>query len=233
MKTPRADATRAAHARACVRRVMAVGLTIGMVSGCAGEQEPPPRPELVWVDGAPTGELESDEWVRAAREADFAEAWASNVADFSLPALSSTWNDFAIESFVSRVEADLLHKRPRVYLGPRPMAPVLVAVDDDGRGAVVAACVDALDTKPADDDGNDWPLLRYYPLELTTDGERRMARGRSPQEPFTLPDGTELSDDYCDTLAIPRAVFDPAPDLEALARKDMDDVVAPTYAPTP
>lgn len=233
MTTSRVDAAPADHRQLVVRRVMSVGLMLGLLGGCAWTEEPPPRPELVWVDGAPTGELESDEWVQAAREADFAHAWASNVADFSLPTVTSSWNDFAIKSFVSHVEADLLHGRASVFLGPRPMAPVLVQVDDDGKRALVAACVDALETQPAYDDGNDWPLVRYYLLEMTEDGERRMARGRSPQEPFILSDGTELTDDYCDTVPIPRAVFDPAPDLEALARKDMDDVVAPTYAPTP
>lgn len=189
------------------------------------------RPALIWVDGLPSGELESDEWVKAAREAEFTRAWAANTADFSLPAVTSVWDADTIHDFAAAVQIDLLRGAPHVQLGPRPIAPVVVQVDDDGKGAVVAACVDAVEMQPPYDDGNDWPLLRYYPLELTESGERRMARGRPPEEPFVLPDGTELTHEYCKTMTIPRAVFDPLPDLDALARKDRDDVVVPPLEP--
>ena len=191
----------------------------------------PTKPELVWVDGAPSGTLESDGWVKAVRDAELAFAWASNEADFTLPEVTSTWSNFSIHSFAASVQADLLHGTPRVYLGPVPLAPVAVQVDDDGKGADVAACVDAVETQPTYDDGNDWPLLRYYPLELTESGDRRMARGRPSHEPFLLPDGSELTDEYCKTLTIPRAVFNPVPDLEALARKDREDVLVPPLEP--
>ncbi|ADG76188.1 hypothetical protein Cfla_3309 [Cellulomonas flavigena DSM 20109] len=183
------------------------------------------------MGGRPSGPLESDEWVETVREAEFVLAWASNEADFTPPEVTSTWSNFTIHSFAAAVQGDLLHRSPHVYLGPRPVAPVAVQVDDDGKGAVVAACVDAIEMQPPYDDGNDWPLVRYYPVELTESGDRRMATGRPPQEPFILADGTELADEYCKTLDIPRAVFDPAPDLEALARKGRDDVLVPPLEP--
>lgn len=214
------------------RRAIAAALLLVPLGACSPtDAAPEPRPTLIWADAQPSGELESDEWVKAVREAEFTRAWAANTADFSLPALTSVWDTDTIHDFAATVRSDLLRGTPHVYLGPRPLAPVAVAVDDDGKGAVVAACVDASDMRPPYDDGNDWPLLRYYPLELTESGTRRMARGRPPQEPFILPDGNELTHEYCKTLTIARAVFDPAPDLEALASKEMDDVVLPTSAP--
>lgn len=211
---------------------VAAAMLCASLTACGStDAAPAVKPELVWVDGPPFGALESDEWVRAVRDAEFALAWASNEADFTLPEVRSTWDNFSIDSFATSVQADLLHGTPRVYLGPAPVAPVAVQVDDDGKRADVAACVDAVEMLPSYDDGNDWPLLRYYSLELTESGERRMARGRPPHEPFYLPDGSELTDEYCKTLTIPRAVFNPAPDLEALARKDRDDVLVPPLEP--
>lgn len=233
MNTPRVDATRAGRRQVRLWRATTLGLLLGLLGGCAGTAEDrTPRPELVWLDGEPVGDLESDEWVRAAREADFAHAWAHNVADFSLPTMAATWDNFSIERFAWRLEGDLLHERARVYLGPRPMTPVLVQVDDDGKGAMVAACIGAYETQPPYDDGNSWPQVGYYLLELTADGQRRMTGGHHPERPLVLPDGTELTAEYCNAVTIPRAVFDPEPDLDALARKGKDDVVFPTHAPT-
>ena len=214
------------------RHAIAAVLLLWPLAACSSTGDvPETRPDLIWVDGQPSGELESDEWVEAAREAEFTRAWAANTADFSLPAVTSVWDADTIHDFAATVQIDLLRGAPHVQLGPRPMAPVAVQVDDDGKGAVVAACVDAVEMQPPYDDGNDWPLLRYYPLELTESGERRMARGRSPEEPFVLPDGTELTHEYCKTMTIPRAVFDPVPDLDVLARKDRDDAVGPPLDP--
>lgn len=214
------------------RRAIAAVLLLWPLGACSPtDGAPQVRPSLTWVDSPPSGELESDEWVEAAREAEFARAWAANTADFSLPAVISVWDIDTIHDFAATVQSDLLRGTPHVQLGPRPLTPVGVEVDEDGKGAVVAACVDDVEMQPPYDDGNDWPLVRYYPLELADDGHRRIARGRPPEEPFILSDGTELTNEYCKTLTIPRAVFDPVPDLDALARKEKDDVVVPPLEP--
>ncbi|MCC2314197.1 hypothetical protein [Cellulomonas xiejunii] len=211
--------------------IAVVSLTAVIVAACA-DSEPAADPALVWVDGEPTGPLESDPWVRAVRAAELAFARASNVADFSRPDLVDSWTYFRIGGFVNRAEGELLHGTPRVYPGPRPLAPVAVRVADDGKSAKVAACVSQRETLPAENDGNRWPNDAIYTVELMVDGHRRVRDAGPPLEPFLLADGTELTAEYCDTVHIPRAVFDPAPDLAALAEKDRDDVVPPP-SPSP
>ncbi|UUI71497.1 hypothetical protein [Cellulomonas xiejunii] len=201
---------------------------LGGLSACGpAEEVPPAKPELVWIGGPPDGPLESNEWVRVVREAEFAYAWASNAADFSLPALTSTWDDFAVRSLEAAVRGDLLHETPHVYLGPRPVAPVAVQVDEDHGGAVVAACVGAPQAHPPRDDGNRWPDVEFYLLELADDGGRFVTGGHTPTLPFVLPNGAELTPEYCDGVPIPRATFDPPPDLDALSAKGPDGVVPP------
>jgi len=211
--------------------VVVVSLTAVIVAACA-DSEPAADPVLVWVDGEPTGPLESDPWVRAVRAAEVAFARASNVADFSRPDLVDSWTYFRIGGFVSRVEGDLLYGTPKVYPGPRPLAPVAVRVADDGKSAEVAACVSQRETLPPENDGNRWPNDAVYWVELMNDGHRRVLAAGPRPEPFLLADGTELTAEYCDTVPIPRAVFDPVPDLAVLAEKDRDDVVPPP-SPSP
>ena len=185
------------------------------------------RPGLTWVNGAPERPLDSDEWVGIVREAEFAYAWASNTADFSLPELTATWDDFTIRSFAATVQGDLLYETPHVYLGPVPIAPVAVDVSEDERSAVVAACIGARQTQPRRDDGNRWPNVAYYLVEKLDGGTHRVSSTHGPHEPHVLSDGSELTTEYCDGVTIPRAVFDPAPDLDALSAKGRDDVVLP------
>ncbi|MBO3089409.1 hypothetical protein J4038_14105 [Cellulomonas sp. zg-ZUI40] len=182
------------------------------------------------MNGAPQNPLHSDEWVRAVREAEFTYAWASNTADFSLPELTAAWDDFTIRSFAATVQSELLHETPHVILGPLPLLPVAVDVSKDGSSAIVAACIDALETQPRRDDGNRWPDVAFYLVEQAADGSHRVSSAEAPSEPFILSDGAELTPEYCDGVTIPRAIFDPAPDLDALSKKSRDDVVLP--APT-
>ena len=202
-------------------------LLLGVLGGCTGA-EAALEPELTWVQGKPQGPLESDEWVQSVRAGEFAYAWAANVADFSLPALATTWDEASIGSFVSNVQSDLLFQAPHVYVGPRGLVPLAVQVSDDGRSAEVATCVAARDVRPARDDGNRWPDARIYSVQLGEDGHRRITRIGPPRSPYLLPDGTEVTSEYCDGLTIPRAVFRPEPDLQALSKKGRDDVVLPT-----
>lgn len=176
--------------------------------------------------------MESDEWVGVVREAEFAYAWAYNIADFSLPELTATWSDFTIRSLAAPVQSDLLYKTPHVYLGPLPTTPLAVEVSEDGTSAVVATCIDAPEMRPPRDDGNRWPRPRYYEVEKLEGGTHRVSSANAPREPYVLPDGSELTNEYCDGVTIPRAVFDPPPDLEALSEKGLDDVILPMPSPS-
>ena len=211
----------------------ALGVVLLAAVGACAADEPPPRPELRWVDGEPTGALEADPWVQAVREAEFAYAWAASVADFSLPALTSTWRDFAVRNAASQVEFDVVHRTPRIHVGPQAVLPLAVDVSEDGRRAEVAACVGAPETRPPVDDGNRWPNVGVYSVELGDDGHRRITGVGLPLSPYVLPDGAVLTPEYCDPLSIPRAVFVPEPDLEALSKKRRDDVVLPSASPSP
>ncbi len=77
-----------------LRTLLASALCAGMVAlaGCAAEAAPEPVviPTVVWPDGEPTGELESDPWVVAARKATVVDAIAFNAKDYSIPLLSES-----------------------------------------------------------------------------------------------------------------------------------------------
>ncbi|UUI71536.1 hypothetical protein [Cellulomonas xiejunii] len=159
-------------------------------------------------------------------------ALASNVADFSRPELLNSWTYFRVADFAGAVRGDLLYGTPKVYTGPLPFAPVEVRVADDGKSAEVAACIDNQEILPSQYDGNRWPNAVVFWVDLMDDGLRRVRAVGPPPEPFRLADGTELTAEYCDTVPIHRAVFEPVPDLAALGEKDRGDVVPPP-SPSP
>lgn len=137
-----------------------------------------------------------------------------------------------LEDAAVQLRGPLLHGTAHVHLGPQPFAPVAVEVSPDQESALVAMCVDRPQLRPAEDDGNRWPNTRVYRLEVGEDGHRRVV-GNLDHEPFVLPDGSELTPEYCDDVEIPRAVFDPEPDLETLSAKSEDDVIPPSPSPEP
>lgn len=184
------------------------------------------------MEGQPQGPLDADEWVGVVREAEFAYAWAYSIADFSLPELAATWDDFTIARFAATVQSDQLYKTPHVFLGPMPIAPLAVEVGSDGGSAVVATCIGARQIQPPRDDGNRWPRVAYYVVERLEGGTHRVSTTKAPRVPYLLADGAELTDDYCDGITIPRAVFNPPPDLEALSSIGLDDVILPTPTAT-
>jgi len=208
---------------------------IGCLSGCAAD-EPVPAPTLVWVDGEPDGPLESDPWVRAVRAGSLAEVVALNSADFSGEDLLVTWDRFRIRSFANDVRGDAMHGRAEVFLGPRPFTPLTVETTEDGRRAEVVGCADAFEKvqEVPRSDGNRWPMVLTYFMDLSEDGHRRIRGAGAYATPYPLPDGTALTVEHCDTVLIKRAVLDPPPDLGTLAAKSRDDVVLPpSPSPTP
>lgn len=218
-----------------LRREAAAVLVVLVVVGACESPPSAPDPVLVWPAGEPQGSLESDEWVKAARAAELAYARASNTADFSHSSAATTWDSYLLERAAARLQGALVSGTTRVHLGPRPFTPLAVEVADDGKSAIVATCVDTYQLLPAEDDGNRWPNTELYLLELGSDGHRRIVGSVTDRDPFVLPDGAALTADYCDGVNIPRAVFDPAPDLAELEKKGRDDVVlpSPSSAPTP
>ncbi|UUI71530.1 hypothetical protein [Cellulomonas xiejunii] len=207
--------------------MMAAVVTVSLAS-CAAEEPPAVAPDLVWNGAEPDGPLESDPWVSTIRAGHLAFGLAANAADFSDPDLTRTWRPTEVDQFVTRAQGELLRGNAKVYLGPLPFAPLAVEVEEGGTSARVAACIDDYDTLPREPaDGSRWPTPLIYFVELTGDGQRRIVGAERPPEQFVLPDGAELTPDYCDGVPIPRATFDPPPDLETLSKKGRDDVVPP------
>jgi len=212
--------------RFAVLAMTAVGIV--SLASCSAEEPPKATPELVWNDAQPDGPLESDPWVRAIRAGHLAFGLAANAADFSDRDLTSSWRPTDVDQFVTTAQGELLRGNAKVYLGPLPFAPLAVEVQEGGTAARVAACIDDYDTLPREPaDGSRWPTPLIYFVELTGDGQRRIVGAERPSEGFTLPGGAELTPEYCDGVPIPRATFDPPPDLETLSKKGRDDVVPP------
>jgi hypothetical protein len=196
--------------------------------GCVPDSGDPPDPVLVWPDGEPDGPLEENEWVRAARAAEVAYSRAVNAADFSQGAIVDTWDEYAVRRVASRLEGQMSRGNASVHLGPAPLLPVAVDVAEDGKSALVAACVDAYQRMPSTDDGNVWPNVRLYEIELGADGRRRYSGGGGDGAPYYFADGSELTPEYCADKSIPRAIFDPAPDLAAFGEKWGEGAHVPT-----
>ncbi len=213
-------------------RSVATVLLVAVLSASCAAQEPVPAPVLVWEDGEPDAPIESDPWVRALREGLTAHAHASNTADFTDPAVSTRWSHSQLFRSMSWLQRDLLSGTPKVFLGPEPFTPLMVTPADDGTSAHVAGCLGPADTMPPSaDDGLTWPDAVVFIVRLSVDGHRRIVGTLPRSERAVLPDGTELTPEYCEGVPLPRAVFDPAPDLEALAAKGRDDVLGPNPSP--
>ena len=212
--------------------ILASAMSVG---ACATEDGPRPvaTPEISWQGGPPGGDLERDPWVRAVRAGELAFATATNAANFTDESLAQTWSDSAVLWMVDLARADLDHGSAYVALGPRPLTPLVVELEEGGRGALVAACADDLAVareQPSDD--RQGHLARVYRLELGRDGGRRIVGSNAPDGDFALPDGELLTDDYCTSMAVTRGLFDPVPDLQPLLALDGDDVIAPP-SPSP
>ncbi|MCC2333625.1 hypothetical protein [Cellulomonas wangsupingiae] len=190
-------------------------------------------PMVSWQGGPPSGELERDPWVRAVRAGELAFAAASNAANFTDEALAQTWSNSAVLWMADLARTDLDHGSPYVALGPRPLTPLAVELDEEGRSALVAVCADDLAVAGEQPSGDrQGRHAQVYRLELGDDGERRIVGSNAPDGDFRLPDGGLLTDEYCSSVAIARGLFDPAPDLEPLLELDGDDVLAPP-SPSP
>jgi len=174
-----------------------------------------PFPDVVWVDGEPSGEFEQDAWVQAARSALTALAVAQNRNDFELPELveSTTYEvrSAAWRGARDRVEAG---ERTDVHPGPQPLEPQSVEVSADGRSASVQACV-ALD----------WSSPQGTPPDSfdTAGAEYRLERTEDGRTVLDAIVGLPNLD--CATADPAVGLFDPAPKESSVT--DVDQIVRP------
>jgi len=230
----RGESSRRARAR-----IFCIGGAVGVVgigvAGCGGETMPRAvvTPAVVWNGGPPAGELEADPWVTALREGTVAFAAATNAANYTDEALRATWREDAILRAANLAKRGLDEGSAHVALGPRPFTPVLVEPRDDGRSASVWVCIGPAPMLEEGDPSNPTGVeAMLYGMQLGEDGERRVAGARQPDENHALPGGEQFTDEYCESIDVRQALFDPAPQLELLLALDGDDVIAPP-SPSP
>lgn len=108
------------------------------------EPTPEPVPTIVWQDGAPTGELESNEYVQVLRKALPAMAAAHNQRNYTLPEAYETIGYPDLANQASTAKWELNRDAPfLIYPGPRPSTPLTVEkgwMTDDGQEIHVIGC---------------------------------------------------------------------------------------------
>lgn len=216
-------------------RAVALGVGLAVVGCSQGAPRPVPTPDVAWDAGPPSGEIETDPWVQTVRAGELAYATATNVANFSDPTMTSTWNMYRLIDLANLARGRLADGTARVVLGPMPFTPLAVDIEDDGSGAKVLGCADGLATDPdesSDLERTQWPQAYSYLLELGEDGHRRIVGAGRFQEEYTLPSGEKLTDETCADVDIAHGLFDPAPSLADLRKLDSDDVVVPEPDPS-
>ena len=211
---------------------LALTVVVAFAAGCSADApRPVETPDVRWDGAAPSGSIEQDPWVKAVRAGELALAAATNSANYTDRALLDTWREEHVHRVAERGARRLDDGSSYVLLGPSPFAPLAVEVEPSKDRAVVRGCADAAATEPEVDMGpGPWPQAFEFRLERSPDGQRRIRGASGLQEPFMLPSGQSLTDEYCASIEIPRGTFDPAPDVEAFRQLRASDVLLP---PTP
>lgn len=210
-------------------------LVPAVMAGCGmTSPEPVPTAAVRWEPGPPTARLEDDPWVRAVRAGDLAWAAAVNSSNFTDPSMLNTWHEDRLHLLADRAAWRLDRGNAYVVLGPQPFAPLAVDVDKSGDAALVVGCADDLAVSPVADENSPepWPQAYQFRLARGQDGNRRIASVAPLQDPYTLPSGELLTNEYCAGVEIPRGTFEPAPDPQDLADLRGTDLLAPP-APSP
>jgi hypothetical protein len=196
-------------------------LTTAVLTGCATSSLSPPEvPEIVWITDEPTGPLEDDEWVKTVRTYGILSSVAWNAGDYTDPALATVAAPQRIQATWSRREAEAGRSEGQILMaGPTPFTPVTVEASTSGDRAVVTGCavegwiIDAQNLDPRVEGG------REVQYELKRDDH---------DNPQVV--AVNSMADTCDPTHIPRAVFDPAPQVPTRWPAP-DDIRIPEYKP--
>jgi hypothetical protein len=212
-----------------------VGVTIG-ASACGvispkTDPTPEPVPTVVWKDGAPTGELESNEYVQVLRKALPAMAAAHNQRNYTLPEAYEAIGFLELERQASTAEYELNRDSPfLMYPGPRPFTPLTVEkgwMTDDGQQIQVIGCM-------IDNWASEEGTVPEKPVRVlgTIYGFTEVEGGLKLTSIISKP-GLD-----CDGVDIKVGVFDPAPTPSTVS--DATSVIEPvrpssrgTATPTP
>jgi hypothetical protein len=118
-------------------------------------------PDIVWEPSAPSGPLETDPYVQAARASNLAWVLASNARDFTIEQLTDTTTAHQIEQWFLRFLQTRGESDPEAIAipGPIPTTPISVTKHADGKGADVLMC----------DLSGEWYVSEDHP-EPVTDG---------------------------------------------------------------
>ena len=157
-------------------------------------------PEVVWQDGAPSGELEESPWVQAVRASDLALNTAWVTRDYTAKELKETTDALVPQQLYNAQIGEARREEFGVFPGPTPMIPL--AVDEEGdTQAVVRVCVATnwfLTADQPDVPENLVGEVKEY--RVNEGGGHRRASGGAPTA------------EECDLDGVSIGLFDPQPD---------------------
>lgn len=211
---------------------LAITAIVGLLLvGCSPQSEPTPTgddpadqpqgtPTIVWENGEPSGGLEDDPYVQAARAEDTGYLMAVNAQDFSIPEFTSThtaedaqeFYEFHIEEFVDG------GGMPVAFAGPSILLPLEVHENEAGDGADVLFC----------DASVDWAMTSEFPepaYDLESGETLTITIITDPETGNLVFGGEDRTGESCDATGAPVGRFDPQPTIRDSI--SLDDVTAP------
>jgi hypothetical protein len=205
-----------------VKRKIATVVTLAGVltlAGCSAPATPatPGSTLIVTHDG--TSPLDDDPFVLAARASELGATLAWNLADFTIPELTSTTTAERIEQiYQSYLDAYITGGvQPEGYSGPPIWAPITVAArgDDEAQLTICAAAQDLSIT--SDNTATNWKLV---------DGtQATIVMGRDPATGNLVITDSQRTEEKCDASEALVRRFDPVPSIPSTISES--EVVAP------
>lgn len=185
-----------------------------------GGEQPQGTPTVVWEDGEPSGGLEDDPYVQAARAEDTGYLMAMNAQDFSIPEFTSTHSaedaqefyEFHVEEFVEG------GGMPVVFPGPSIRLPLEVRENATGDGADVVFC----------DASVDWAMTAEFPepaYDLEAGETITITVVTDPDTGDLVFGSEDRTGEPCDATGAPIGRFDPQPVIPDSI--SLEDVTAP------
>lgn len=202
---------------------LATVTVLSVLTGCV----PPERkqtvvetPKIIWRDGAPDAELDSNVWVKALRDYNTARVLSENLHDFSITQLTDTVIPSEIGTGYTNQLTDVQRsggtlKYLTAYPGPIPFIPLSVTEAPDGASAEIVVCVVS--------DG--WVVTRTSKKHPTLDLSEarqagyRMVRGSDDKIRYKVGWGSTKE---CDATNMKFGYFTPSPTIpESITAKDI------------